>query len=58
MIDVEEHIYDDDPKIGHADVRTDLKDVSYFFFRNGLIQAAVKYSPQGEGTPLGLIIKL
>lgn len=31
MIDVEEHIYDDDPKIGHADVRTDLKDVSYFF---------------------------
>ncbi len=56
MIDVKEHIYDDDPNIGHADVRTVLKDVSYFFLGNGLIQAAVQYSPQGEGTPLGLII--
>ncbi len=56
MIDVSEHVYTDDPNIGHADVRTVLKDVSYFFLGNGLIQAAVQYSPQGEGTPLGLII--
>ncbi len=45
MIDVKEHIYDDDPNIGHADVRTALKDLSYFFLENSLIQAAVQYSP-------------
>lgn len=56
MINVEEHIYEDDPSIGHPDVRTDLKDVSYFFLGNGLIQAAVQYSPKGDGTPLGLLI--
>ena len=58
MIDVKEHVYDDDPKIGHADVRAVLKNVFYFFLGNGLIQAAVQYSPQGEGTPLGYIIVL
>ncbi|MCG8606513.1 hypothetical protein MJD09_16205 [bacterium] len=57
MIDVKEHVYHDDPKIGPADVRTALKEVSYFFLGNGLIQAVVQYSPQGEGTPLGLIIQ-
>ncbi len=56
MIDVKEHVYHDDPKIGHVDVRTALKEVSYFFLGNGLIQAVVQYSPQGEGTSLGLII--
>lgn len=56
MIDVKEHIYEDDPKIGHTDVRTVLKDVSYFFLGNGSIQAVVQFSPQGEGTPLGLMI--
>ena len=56
MIDVKEHIYEDDPQIGHTDVRTVLKDVSYFFLGNGLIQAVVQFSPQCEGTPLGLMI--
>jgi hypothetical protein len=56
MIDFEEHLYNDDPKQGHPDVRTDLKDVSYFFLGNGLIQAAVQFAPAGEGTPLGLLI--
>jgi len=56
MINAEEHIYDDDPAIGHPDVKTFLNDVSYFFIGNGLIQAAVQFSPSGEGTPYGLLI--
>ena len=55
MIDVKEHIYDDDPAQGHVDVRTCLKDVSYFYIGNGHIQAAIQHAPSGEGTPLGLI---
>lgn len=49
-IDVKEHVYDDDPRRGHADVRTRLKEGSYFFLGNGRIQAAVQYSPSGEGS--------
>ncbi len=56
MIDVKEHFYDDDPAKGHPDVRTQLKDVSYFFLGNGHIQAAVQIAPSGEGTPVGLLI--
>jgi hypothetical protein len=56
MIDVREHVYDDNPKAGPPDVRTRLKDVSYFFLGNGLIQAAVQAAPSGEGTPVGLLI--
>ena len=56
MIDVQEHFYDDDPAQGHPDVRTRLKDVSYFFLGNGYIQAAVQIAPSGEGTPAGLLI--
>ncbi len=56
MIDVKEHFHSDDPNQGHADVRTRLKDASYFFLGNGHIQAAVQIAPSGEGTPLGLLI--
>jgi len=56
MIDVKEHYYHDDPKQGHPDVRTRLKDACYFFLGNGHIQAAVQIAPSGEGTPLGLLI--
>jgi hypothetical protein len=56
MIDVEESFYDDDPGQGHPDVRTRLRDVSYFFLGNGLISAAVQWAPSGEGTPLGLLV--
>ena len=56
MIDVEEHFYDDDPGRGHPDVRTRLKDVSYFFLGNGFIQAAVQVALGGEGTPVGLLV--
>jgi len=56
MINPSEHIYDDDPNRGHPDVRTRLKDVSYFFLGNGFIQAAVQWAPSGEGTPLGLLL--
>jgi len=55
MIDAKEHDYFDDPREGHPDVRTMLKNVSYFFLGNGLIQAAVQVSPAGEGSAMGLI---
>ena len=56
MVDVAEHVYHDDPAVGHPDVRTRLGGVSYFFLGNGLIQAVVQHAPDGEGTPLGLLI--
>ena len=56
MIEAKEHHYTDDPCVGPPDVRTTLKDASYFFLGNGLIQAAVQFAPAGEGTPLGLLI--
>lgn len=56
MIDVQEHVYADDPAVGPADVRTRLRNVSYFFLGNGFIQAAVQWAPSGEGTPLGLLL--
>jgi hypothetical protein len=56
MIEAKEHFYTDDPAVGPPDVRTVLKDASYFFLGNGLIQAAVQFAPAGEGTPLGLLI--
>ncbi|MGD0782630.1 MAG: hypothetical protein ABSA30_07200 [Candidatus Aminicenantales bacterium] len=56
MIEAEEHFYADDPAVGPADVRTRLKDASYFFIGNGLIQGAVQFAPAGEGTPVGLLI--
>ncbi len=56
MIDAQEHFYADDPAVGPVDVRTALRDASYFFLGNGLIQGAVQFAPAGEGTPIGLLI--
>ncbi|UCC40259.1 MAG: hypothetical protein JSV96_02040 [Candidatus Aminicenantes bacterium] len=56
VIEVQEHFYDDDPSQGHPDVKTRLKDTSYFFLGNGYIQAAVQVAPSGEGTPVGLLL--
>jgi hypothetical protein len=56
MINPAEHVYSDDPRHGHPDVRTRLAGVNYFFLANGLVQAAVQCAPRGEGTPLGLLI--
>ena len=56
MIDEKEHEYLDDPKVGHPDVRTRLKDAAYFFLGNGLIQAGIQVAPGGEGSPYGLAI--
>jgi hypothetical protein len=56
MVDVAEHVYDDDPELGHPDVRTRLAGANYFLLGNGLIQAAVQHAPRGEGTPLALLV--
>lgn len=56
MINVEEHVYHNDPNVGPPDVRTRLRDVRYFFIGNGLIQGAVQHAPAGEGSPYGLLV--
>ena len=56
MVNVAEHVYDDDPRRGHPDVRTRLDGASYFFLGNGVVQAAVQWVTGSEGTPLGLIV--
>jgi hypothetical protein len=56
MINVEEHVYCDDPKFGHPDVRTRLCWANYFFLGNGLIEAAVQHAPAGEGSSYGLLL--
>ncbi|MGA2263942.1 MAG: hypothetical protein ABSH28_21225 [Acidobacteriota bacterium] len=56
MIDVAEHVYHDDPRIGHPDVRTQLRDVCYYFIGNGLIEGAIQFAPAGEGSPYGLLL--
>ena len=56
MIHVEEHVYHDDPKVGHPDVRTQLPGACYYFIGNGLISAAVQHAPGGEGSLYGLLL--
>ena len=56
MIDAREHFYDEDPSLGHPEVRTRLGDVSYFFLGNGRITAAVQVCRGDMGTPVGLIV--
>jgi hypothetical protein len=56
MIDVAEHVYHDDPKSGHPDCRTELRDVRYYFLGNGRITAAIQHAPAGEGSPYGILL--
>jgi hypothetical protein len=56
MIDVAEHVYHDDPKSGHPDCRTELRDVRYYFLGNGWISAAIQHAPAGEGSPYGVLL--
>jgi len=56
MVDVAEHLYDDDPDEGHPDVRTRLAGVSYYVLGNGLIQAVIQHAPGGDGTALGVLV--
>ncbi len=58
MINVQEHVYQDDPSAGPPDVRTELAGVDYFFLGNGLIQAAVQFVPRGPGTALDFALQL
>ncbi len=55
-MDIKEHIYHDDPNFGPADVRTNLKDVDYYFLGNGYIEVAIQIAPSGTGTPTGILI--
>lgn len=56
MIEASEHYYHDDPNQGPRDVATRLRNVNYFFLGNGLVQAAMQYSPEGDGTLAGLLV--
>jgi hypothetical protein len=55
-MDVTEHLYADDPRRGHPDVRTNLPGTEYYFLGNGLIQAALQVSRHPKATPLGLLL--
>jgi hypothetical protein len=55
-MEIAEHFYTDDPRVGHTDVQTRLPDTDYFFLGNGHIQAAVQVCRSGEGTPVGLLV--
>ncbi|MDZ7290215.1 MAG: hypothetical protein ONB44_13005 [candidate division KSB1 bacterium] len=54
-MDIKEHIYSDDPKVGHPDVQTNPPKCVYYFLGNGHIQVAVQVNRSGQGTPLGLL---
>ncbi|MCI0514957.1 hypothetical protein L0128_17215 [candidate division KSB1 bacterium] len=55
-MEMKEHFYHDNPQLGPADAQTTLKDVAYFLLGNGLIEAAIQFSPSGAGTTLGLLV--
>ena len=55
-MEIEEHFYSDDPKIGPPDVRTTLADTDYYFLGNGYITPVIQVCASGEGTPIGLLI--
>ncbi|MBU1702007.1 MAG: hypothetical protein KJ970_12580 [Candidatus Eisenbacteria bacterium] len=55
-MDTKEHYYQDDPKIGPPDVRTDLPGIDYYFIGNGHILAAIQVCTSGSATPLGLLV--
>jgi hypothetical protein len=56
MINVEEHVYHDDPAVGPPDVKTELRDVRYYFIGNGRLEAAIQHAPAGEGSLYGLLL--
>jgi len=53
MVDVAEHVYDDDPGHGHPDVRTRLAGASYFLLWQRFVQAAVQYALAAKGRRWG-----
>jgi len=55
-MDTSEHVYGDDPAVGHPDVRTRLADTDYYFLGNGHVLTAVQHCRSGEGTPLGILV--
>jgi len=54
-MDIKEHFYSDDPRIGHPDVRTNPPECVYYFLGNGEIEAAIQVNRSGQGTPLGIL---
>jgi hypothetical protein len=55
-MEVEEHFYQDNSRLGPEDAWTTLPGVNYYFLGNGFIQAAVQVCSQGSGTPVGLLV--
>jgi hypothetical protein len=54
-MDIKEHFYSDDPRVGHPDVRTNPPECVYYFLGNGEIEAAIQVNRAGNGTPLGIL---
>lgn len=55
-MDIKEHLYNDDPSQGPADVCNNPPACLYYFVGNGRIQAAIQANRSGSGTPLGLLL--
>ncbi|MBN1542719.1 hypothetical protein JW992_11290 [candidate division KSB1 bacterium] len=55
-MDTNEHVYQEDPRLGSPDARTTLEGAHYFFLGNGLLQAAVQICRGSEGTPVGVLV--
>jgi hypothetical protein len=55
-MEMEEHIYHDDPKVGPADVQTNLAQTHYFFIGNGYILGGLQICASDAGTIIGLAL--
>ena len=55
-MEMEEHIYQDDPKVGPVDVITNLPQTHYFFVGNGHILGGVQICASEDGTTIGLAL--
>ncbi len=55
-MEMAEHVYHDDPKVGPIDVQTNLPDTHYFFIGNGHILGAVQICANDSATTIGLAL--
>lgn len=55
-MEMEEHIYHDDPKVGPADVVTNMAQTHYFFIGNGHILGGLQICASDAGTVIGLAL--
>jgi hypothetical protein len=55
-MEMDEHVYQDDPKVGPIDVQTNLPETLYYFVGNGHILGAVQVCASNAATAIGLAL--